>query len=233
MRILFNLMLLDKQEFSEHRFVTIMFDQLLKSSCEDFLTHVKQAKIDWIKNPTNFDCARSMIDFTKMYANYTSTGHWDKVDVNAPSIIALVTTINRERDKNIPKVPNTPGAPGDGRPGLEIWKFESVGEFKTVGGIKYLFCTEPGRKDDKGNGGMYIPLLHDHPEWLSVKQKKQDAWKENRKKAKATGKHKAPDVDPASDADPTKLSLSKTSKAALTSKVNMSCQEAEFLVNKT
>ena len=95
-----------------------------------------------------------------------------------------------------------------------------------------MFCTEPGRKDDKWNGGMYIPLLHDHPEWLSVKQKKQDAWKENRKKAKATGKHKAPDTNPDSDAAPTKLSLSNTFKAALTSKVHLAGQEVDFLINE-
>ena len=37
MRIVINLMLLYKQEFSEHRFVTIMFGQLLNLSCDDFL----------------------------------------------------------------------------------------------------------------------------------------------------------------------------------------------------
>ena len=54
-----------------------MFDQILKSSCEDFLTNVKQAKKYWIKKPKKFDCASTMIDFTNLYTNYTSTGHWD------------------------------------------------------------------------------------------------------------------------------------------------------------
>ena len=79
---------------------------------------------------------------------------------------------------------------------------------------------------------MYMPFLHDHPELLAQKQKKQASWKENRKKANATGKRKSPDADPASNAVPTKMSLSKTFKAALTSKVHLSDQEAYFLVNE-
>ena len=107
-----------------------------------------------------------------------------------------------------------------------------VGKLKTVVGVKHVFCTEHGCMDDKGNSGMYMPLPHDHLEWLAAKQKKQSDWKENRKKAKATVKRKALDTDSASDAAPTKLSLSKTFKAALTSKVHLSNQESYFLVNK-
>ena len=95
-----------------------------------------------------------------------------------------------------------------------------------------MFCTEHVRKDEKGNGGMYIIFPHDHTEWLSAKQKKQSAWKENRKKAKATGKRKALDANPASDTAPTKLPLSNTFKAALNSKVVLSDQEADLLFNE-
>ena len=140
-RIVINLMLSDKQEFSEHRFWTIMFDQLPKSICEDFLTNVNQAKSNWIKNPKKFNCASAMIDFTNFYTNYTSTGHWYKSDANAAMIIALVTALKKERNKNIPKSPKNSGTPSDGRPGLEIWKFENVGKFRTVGGFKHACCT--------------------------------------------------------------------------------------------
>ena len=232
MRIMINLMLPDKQEFAEHRFLTIMFDQLLKSSCKYFLTNFKQAKSDWINNPMKFDCANTIIDFTNLYTNYTSTCHWDKVDVNAATIISLVTSLKKERDKNSHKVPMTPGAPGNGGSGLETCKFENFGKFKTVGGVKHVFCTDHGRKDERGNGRIYMPFLHDHTKWLAAKQKKQYAWKENRKKAKATGKFKAPNADPAYDAAPTKLSLSKTFKSSLTSKVHLSGQKADFLVNE-
>ena len=51
MKILINWMLPDKEEFCDQRFNTIMFDQLLKTSCKDFLANVKQARSDWIKNP--------------------------------------------------------------------------------------------------------------------------------------------------------------------------------------
>ena len=76
---------------------------------------------------------------------------------------------------------------------------------------------------------MYMPFPHDHPKWIAAKRA---AWKENRKKAKATGKLKEPDIDPASDVAPTKLSLSNTFKAALTSKFYLSDHKADFLVNE-
>ena len=44
MKILINSMLPDKKEFSDQRFNTILFDQLLKKSCKDFLTNAKQAR---------------------------------------------------------------------------------------------------------------------------------------------------------------------------------------------
>ena len=91
--------------------MTIISDQILNSSCEGFLTNVKQAKSNWIKNPNKFDCARSMIDITNMYTNYTSTGHWNKADSNEATIITLVTVLKKEHDKNSPKVFKTPGAP--------------------------------------------------------------------------------------------------------------------------
>ena len=77
-----------------------------------------------------------------------------------------------------------------------------------------------------------MPFLHDHPKWLASKQKKHADWKENRKKSRATGKLKAPDTDPSSNASPTKLYLSKTFKDDLTSKVHLFNQEVDFLVNK-
>ena len=177
MSIIINSMLLDKQEFPEHRFVTIMFDQILKSSFKYFLTNVKQSNSNWIKKPKKFDCTSAIIFFTNLYTNYTSTGHWEKSDSNADTIIALVTALKKERNKNIPKVPKTPGVPSDGHPGLEIWKFESVGKFNTAGGVKHMFCTDNGRKDDRGCGGMYMPFLYDHHEWLFDKQKRQAYWK--------------------------------------------------------
>ena len=98
-----------------------MFDQILKSIFKDLLINVKQSRSDWIKNPKKFDCASAMIDFTNLYTNYTSTGHWDKADANATTIISLVTSLKKECDKNSPKVPNTLSAPGDGCPGRVLY----------------------------------------------------------------------------------------------------------------
>ena len=161
-----------------------------------------------------------MIDFTNIYTNDTSTRHWYKVDANAATIITLVTALKKERDKNSPKFLKNPIATSNGRPGLYIWKFENVGRFKTVGGIKHVLCTKHDHKDN-GNRGIYMPFSHDH-----------SRWKGNRKNAKSTDKRKASNANPAYNAAPTKPSLSKTFKADLASKVHMSNQEADFLVNE-
>ena len=83
-----------------------------------------------------------MIDFTNLYKNYNSTSHWYKADTNAATLIALVIFLDKERDNNSLKAPKIPGASIDSRPGLEIQKFDNVGKFKTVGGVKLVFCTE-------------------------------------------------------------------------------------------
>ena len=127
MRIMIYSMIPDKQEFADHSFVTIMFDQLLKSSCEEFLTNIEQSKSDWMKKPKKFYCTSAIIDFKNMYKNYNYTGNWDKANSNAATINALVTTPKKERDKNSSKAPKNPGAPGDERPGLEIWNFRMLG----------------------------------------------------------------------------------------------------------
>ena len=82
-----------------------------------------------------------MIDFTNLYTNYTSTSHWEKADANADTIIALITALRKEHNTNTPKAPKTPGAPGNGLPGHKRRKFENVGKFKNVGGVKHMFCT--------------------------------------------------------------------------------------------
>ena len=80
MKILINSMLLDKEDFSEQRFNTIMFDQRLKTSCKDFLNRIKQARSDWIKNPNKFNQATAISEFTNFYTNFSSAGDWDKAD---------------------------------------------------------------------------------------------------------------------------------------------------------
>ena len=80
MKIPIDLMLPDREDFSDQRFNTIMFDQLLKTSCNDFLANVKQARSDWIKKQKKFDQATAMLEFSNLYTNFSSTGNWDKAD---------------------------------------------------------------------------------------------------------------------------------------------------------
>ena len=86
-------MLPDKERFSDQRFNTIMFDQLLKTSCKDFLTNVKQARSYWIKNPKKFDEATAMSDFRNLYTKFSSAVDWEKAYEEQAKIIALKTEL--------------------------------------------------------------------------------------------------------------------------------------------
>ena len=64
----------DGEEYPTCRFHTNMFTQLEKSTCDDFLTNVKDAKSRWIKSPDTFENTTENGDLIKLYTNYSSTG---------------------------------------------------------------------------------------------------------------------------------------------------------------
>ena len=132
------------------------------------------------------------------------------------------------------KRPNPAGVKGAVRKGLEAWKFIYAGKAKTVDDVKYAFCKDHGRKDAEGHGGMYMPSPHNHEEWQAVKDEKRTNWKEGRKYLKAV-KRKASKIEPELDPDPipstSTLTLAKSFKSILTSKVQMSDAEATYLID--
>ena len=69
-KILINLLLPGTEVFSDQRYNTIMFDQLLKTTCKDFITNVKQSRSDWIKNPKTCDQATAQMEFTNLYTSF-------------------------------------------------------------------------------------------------------------------------------------------------------------------
>ena len=142
MKILINSMLPDKEEFSDQRFNTIMFDQLLNTSCKEFLTNVKQASNDWIKNPKKFDQATAMSEFKKIYTNFSSAGNWDKSDEEQAKIIVFTTKLKdtKLQFSKLSKAPKTPAATGTAQRGLKAWKFENVRKFKTVDNVNHVWC---------------------------------------------------------------------------------------------
>ena len=195
-------------------FKTIMFNQLLKTTCKDFLTNAKQSRSDWIKNPKTFDQATAQMEFTNLYTNFSSAGDWDRADEEQAKIIALTTELTDTKSQiaKLSKGPKPAGVKGVVRKGLEAWRFTYTGNTKTVDDVKYIFCKDRGRKDAEGSGGMYIPSLHNHAEWKATKEEKRTNWKEGRKDSKAA-KRKAskiePELDPAPASSTSTLALAK------------------------
>ena len=212
----------DHPEWKFQRFNTIIFDQLLNTSCKGFLANVKQARSNWIKNPKKFDQATAISEFTNLYTNFSSTSDWDKSDEEQAKIIALTTELKDTKAQvaKLPKAPKTPAATGTSQRGLKAWKFENVGKFKTVDNVKHVWCKEHGRKDTEGVGGMYMKFPPDHLEWKAQRDAGRLAWKE-RRKDKISPKCKASESGPnpasSTSANSATLSLAKSFKTALTS----------------
>ena len=235
-RNLINASLPDKEEYPKSRFTTKMFDQLEKTTCEDFLTNVKGARSRWIRNPAAFNQATEIEELIKLYTNFVSTGAWTKANAKTAQVMALATELYKERLKNSRSKDETPrdgkksrknAKEGSARPGLEHWKFTFKGKNKTESGVKYDWCTDHGHKDADGKkSGMYMPSPHNHKDWLKIKMEKQTSYKErvSEKKKQGGGGNS---TKPASS-----LSLSKSFKSALTTHVKLSDEEAEFIMDK-
>ena len=177
-----------------------------------------------------------MSEFTNLYTNFSSAGDWDKSDEEQTKIIALTDGLKDTKAQvaKLSKAPKTPDATGTARKGLGAWKFENVGKFKTVDNVKHVWCKEHGLKDIEVVGGMYMKSPHNHPEWKAQRDAVRLYWKEGRKD-KRSAKRKASESGPnpasSTSTNSATLSLSKSFKTALTSRVQMSNVEANYLVD--
>ena len=83
---------------------------------------------------------------------------------------------------------------------------------------------------------MYMPAPHDHAAWVKNKAEKQAAWKEKQKSQRAAKRKGKPDdasksnKKSSSSGGGEKLTLSKSFRAALTTKVQLSDAEIQDLV---
>ena len=90
----------DNIKFDNQRWLTITFEQLVKTGCYDFLEDVKRQQNIWIKDSSTFDSGQFCVDTIKLYTNYKAMCEWDKNDVSIQkSIIALATALANERAK--------------------------------------------------------------------------------------------------------------------------------------
>ena len=79
--------------YNEQRFLTLAFDDLVKTS-GDLLADVKHQLSEWVKKPSDFNTSIFITDMINLYTNYKSTGDWDKqVDYHNKVMIALTTDL--------------------------------------------------------------------------------------------------------------------------------------------
>ena len=75
-----------------------------------------------------------------------------------------------------------------------------------------------------------MPTLSDHAKWLSKILAKSTTRKDKKMEAQDAGECKATEATPTSSSPPSKLSLSKSFKSNLTTQVNLSNAEAEYII---
>ena len=68
----------DVVTYDPQRFATLVFDELVKTNCPDFLGNVKAERSKWINRPSMFNMPQCIIDLTALYTNYKHTGLWEK-----------------------------------------------------------------------------------------------------------------------------------------------------------
>ena len=67
----------DGVTYDPQLFTTLVFDELVKTNCPNFLDNVKAERAKWIKRPSTFDMPQCIINLTALYMNYNHTGLWD------------------------------------------------------------------------------------------------------------------------------------------------------------
>ena len=113
----------DNIKFYDQRWLTLTFEQLIKTGCSEFLEDVKHQQREWIKDSGKFNSGQLCVDMINLYTNYKATGEWDKKNVSIQqSIIVLATALATERAKNKSNKGNNTGKPkgggGNNRPTL-------------------------------------------------------------------------------------------------------------------
>ena len=61
-------------KFDEQIFLTLLFDNLLVTHCNDFCAEVKLVRNAWVKNPAETDVKKVIAKFINLYKNYKLTG---------------------------------------------------------------------------------------------------------------------------------------------------------------
>ena len=115
---------------------------------------------------------------------------------------------------------------------VEKWRFKKTTKRKTVDGEKFVWCPKHGRKNEEGvQSGMYIPEPHDHEAWLAKKTKENEEWKAEQAARKVAPLKCKAEGTPSDSAKGAKLSLAKSVRTALTTRVQMSDNEAQAMVD--
>ena len=63
----------DNAKFDDQRWLTLTFEQLVKTGCSDFLADVKRQRREWIKDSGTFDSGQFCVDMINLYTKYKAT----------------------------------------------------------------------------------------------------------------------------------------------------------------
>ena len=64
----------DNVKFEYQRWLTLTFEQLVKTGCSNFLEDFKRQQSEWIRESGTFDSGQFCVDMINLYTNYKATG---------------------------------------------------------------------------------------------------------------------------------------------------------------
>ncbi len=190
-----------KHSYADQGFVTNLFRALKSSPTKNSLSFVDQLKSQWITEDITFpyDIIQKL---DKMHCNMVADGSWLNTNEQNTKIVALTSAIQEVKKKygelakkvlfDIDPKGGSSNKKGGacsaaGKQQMKTccpeWQVTKKGNTIDHEGCKYVLCPKHTSKDGSING-LYMPLPHDHDEWVKTKADKMAAFKKQKEEAK-------------------------------------------------
>ena len=178
-------------KFYEQIFLTLLFDNLLATGCDEFCAEVKLTRNAWVKDSAATNVNNFIANFINLYTKYKSTEERDTESTSKDAtIIALATTYKTQKDENsklkvkanraitpVPKSKPQGQSLLKGPPKWRTTKFSATIKNSETG-AKFTWCPHHVNKVNGGvQPGMYMPSDHEHTQWASDEKIKAHAWR--------------------------------------------------------
>ena len=217
-----------EEYYKDDQFLSELFRAAKCSKNEVFKSQVQHLEMQYVTGKIS-DKTAIVSDLSNIYRNLLHKGQWKQTNDEKSKIIALTTKLEdqkkemnglRQRLDSI-KAGKSPPNKRKGEAD-KAWRFTNTGSTR-----KHPETGEQVKWCGKGHGnGCYMPIDHDHDEWVAKKAAQKEAREAHRAKKQKTPGGKPPAKEAGANKTPSKLTLSREVQSALLTDFHMSSDEA-------